>query len=169
MKQNIHRASDDMAWTESCLRLRDFECAEEDYVWWRCHDLDRGHLSKEQKEYFDDKAVWLCARCEDVGARNGRKLAHMAEDEKKLVHQIHAIHSRKTGKRQPSTAFEGLRPVINLVRGCKVMLARNAAYGYGLANGTRGILVGVVYGPEAVGHCPEACVCDFPDYCGPIF
>ena len=43
--------------------------------------------------YFEEKAVWLCARCEDVGSRNGRKLAHMAEDQKQVLHQIHAEHS----------------------------------------------------------------------------
>ena len=47
----------------------------------------------------------------------------------------------KAAKRQPSSAFDGLRRVINLVRGCKVMITRNIAYKYGLANGTRGKLV----------------------------
>jgi len=167
--QNIHRSGDDMAWTESCLRLRDFECTEEDFRWWRSHDLDRGNLSESEKTYFDCHAVWLCARCEDVGARNGRKLAHMAEDEKRLIHQIHAQHSNKTAKRQPSSVFDGLRPVINLVRGCKVMLTRNVAYEFGLANGTRGTLIGVVYGPGGVGTFPEAVVAEFTEYCGPEF
>ncbi len=49
------------------------------------------------------------------------------------------------------------------------MLTRNVAYKFGLANGTRGVLVGVVYGPEGVGSFPEACVLDVPDYCGPAF
>ena len=44
------------------------------------------------------------------------------------------------------------------MRGCKVMLTRNVAYLYGLANGTRGTLVGVVYGPGGVGTLPEAIV-----------
>jgi hypothetical protein len=107
---HIHRSKDDMDWTESCLRLRDFTCTWEDYEWWRQHDLDRGHLNEEQKAYFEEFAVWLCARCEDVGTRNGRKLAHLAEDEKKLVHQIAAEHSAKGGQktsiqriRRPST------------------------------------------------------------------
>jgi hypothetical protein len=87
MLQRIHRSKDDMWWTESCLRLRDFACTkEQDCVWWRTHDLDHGHLTAEQKEYFDNEAVWLCALCEDVGQRNGRKLAHMAEDQKELIH-----------------------------------------------------------------------------------
>ena len=170
MLGRIHRSKDDMWWTESCLRLRDFTCTKEgDYDWWRCHDLDRGHFTDEQKRYFENEAVWLCARCEDVGGRNGRKLAHMAEDEKKLVHQIYAENSSKTARKQPSTAFDGLRQVINLVRGCKVMLTRNVAYLYGLANGTRGKLVGVVYGPGGVGSFPEAIVVEVPEYCGPVF
>ena len=79
--KRIHRSKEDLWWTESCLRLRDFTCTKEgDYDWWRQHDLDRGHLNAEQKEYFEDHALWLCARCEDVGARNGRKLAHRTLD-----------------------------------------------------------------------------------------
>ena len=120
--RRIHRSKEDLWWTESCLRLRDFECTlEEDWMHWKTHDLERGHFTKEQKKYFEDKAVWLCARCEDVGCRNGRKLAHMAEEEKKLIHQIHAEHSSKSARKQSSNAFDGLRQVINLVRGCKVV------------------------------------------------
>ena len=49
------------------------------------------------------------------------------------------------------------------------MLIRNVAYLYGLANGSRGKVVGVVYGSNGVGSFPEAIVVDFPDYCGPAF
>ena len=122
-----------------------------------------------EARYFEEEAVWLCARCEDVGSRNGRKLAHMAEDGKLLVHKISAEHSSKSARKQTSQAFDGLRPVVHLVRGCKVMITRNVAYRYGLANGTRGKLVGVVYGPGGVGSFPEAIVVDVPEYCGPAF
>ena len=138
---------------------------------WRQHDLDRGHFSPEQKKYFENEAVWLCTLCEDVGKENGRKLADAAQNEKKLVHQIHAQHSHHKGaKKLPSTAYDGLRSVINLVRGCKVMITRNIAYKYGLANGTRGTLVGVVYeSGEAVGSFPAAVVVHVPEYSGPPF
>ena len=139
MLTRIHRSKDDLWWTESCLRLRDFSCSKRgDYDLWREHDLDHGHFTAEQKEYFETHAVWLCALCEDVGKRNGRKLAHMAEDNKELIHQIHAHRSSKTGRKHPSSAFNGLRSHVNLVRSCKVMLNKNVAYLYGLANGTRG-------------------------------
>ena len=50
------------------------------------------------------------------------------------------------------------------------MLTRNVAYLYGLANGTRGTLIGAVYKPGApVGTFPEALVVEIPDYCGPVF
>ena len=87
-----------------------------------------------------------------------RKLAHMADDKKLLVHKIFAEHSTPSAKKQPSSAFNGLRPFIHAVRGCKMMLTRNVAYLYGLANGTRGSLVGVVYGPGGIGTLPEAVV-----------
>ena len=128
MLSRIHRSEEELWWTESCLRLRDFTCTRSgDYDWWREHDLDRGHLSEEQKRHFEEEAVWLCARCEDVGSRNGRKLAHMAEDGKLLVHKISAEHSSKSARKQTSQAFDGLRPVVHLVRGCKVMITRNVA------------------------------------------
>ena len=111
----------------------------------------------------------MCARCEDVGSRNGRKLARMADDERKLIHQIKAEHTSRSGKKYPSTDFDGLRPVIHLVRGCKVMLTRNVAYRYGLANGTRGKLIGEVYGPSGIGSLPEAVIIEVPSYCGPCF
>ena len=51
MLSRIHRSKDDLWWTESCLRLRDFTCTREgDYDWWREHDLDRGHFTDEQKQ-----------------------------------------------------------------------------------------------------------------------
>jgi hypothetical protein len=172
MLTNIHRSKDDSWWTESCLRLRDFVMTYDgDYEIWRQHDLDRGHLSAEQKKYFETEAVWLCTRCEDVGSENGKKLAHKAQDEKLVVHRIHAKHSaHKAAKRQPSSAFDGLRQKIHLVRGCKMMITRNIAYKFGLANGTRGTLVGVVYSAGApVGSFPEAIVMDVPGYTGPVF
>ena len=142
MLKRIHRSKDDVWWTESCLRLRDFAMTKEDYNAWLQHDLSLGHLSQEQKAYFENEAVWLCARREDVGAHNGRKLRHLVEREKQVVHRIYAEHrGSKHARKQPSKAFEGLRDMINLVRGCKVMLSRNVAYHYGLANGTRGKLV----------------------------
>ena len=170
MLKQIHRSKEDLWWTQSCLRLRDVTCTKEgDYDYWRQHDLDRGHFNAEQREYFEDQALWLCARCEDVGQRNGRKLAHMAEDNKELIHQIKAQHSNKSAKKLSSSAFGGLRGVVNLVRGCKTVLNKNVAYKFGLANGTRGIFIGAVYGPGGVGTFPEALVCQFPDYCGPAF
>ena len=169
MLTKINRSKEDTWWTESCLRLRDFTCTWDDYCWWRAHDLDRGHFNDEQKTYFENEAVWLCARCEDVGSRNGRKLAHKAEDEKQLIHRINAEHSNNRAKQQTSAAFDGLRQIIHLVVGCRVMLTRNVAYLYGLANGTRGKLVGVVYGRGGVGSFPEAIVLEVPDYCGPAF
>ena len=168
--KQIHRSKEDKWWTESCLRLRNFECTkEDDWDYWREHDLDRGHFNQEQIDYFENEAVWLCARCEDVGTRNGRKLAQMADRYKELIHKIVAVHSRKSACKLSSVAFEGLRPVIHLVRGCKVMLCRNIAYLFGLANGTRGTLVGVVYGSAGVGSFPEALIVDFPSYNGPRF
>ena len=50
------------------------------------------------------------------------------------------------------------------------MVTRNIAYRYGLANGTRGRLVGVVDPVGApVGSFPEALVVSVPEYCGPAF
>ena len=63
-----------------------------DYQHWEVYDLDRGHFTQEQKAHFDNKAVWLCARCEDVGCRSGSKLARKAEDGKELAHKITSLH-----------------------------------------------------------------------------
>ena len=150
----------------------------EDYDIWRMHELTpgRGHFTNEQRAHFEDEAVWLCARCQDVGSRNGRKLAAMAERQAQAIHQIKAQHSHKRAGTLASSAFSGLRAVVNLTRGCKVMLTKNVAYRYGLANGTRGRFVGPVYatgarfGPAGfVQPFPEALVLEVPDYCGPAF
>lgn len=172
MLNRVHRSKDDQWWTESCLRLRDFTCTRhEDHDVWMQHDLDRGHLTKEQKRYFDQEAVWLCARCEDVGTRNGSKLRSMVEQDHQVVHKIDAVHhgtpaQQKRARKCASKVFEGLRDTVHLVQGCKVMLNRNVAYAKGLANGTRGKLVGIVYGPGGLGTLPEAIIVDFPDYDG---
>jgi len=176
MLKRIHRSKDDLWWTQSCLRLRDFSMDyEHDYKAWRLHDLHKGHLTQEQKDYFNNEAVWLCSRCEDVGDQNGRKLANRALDHKLLVHRIKASHegtasTAKKARMQPSSVFDGLRRTIHLVRGCKALITRNIAYKYGLANGTRGMLVGVVYPDGApVASFPEALVLEVPGYCGPTF
>ncbi len=55
------------------------------------------------------------------------------------------------------------------------MVNRNIAYLYGLANGTRGTMVGVVYESGAAMEAnkpapfPEAIIVDIPDYKGPAF
>ena len=126
---------------------------------------------RDRKKYFDEQAVWLCARCEDVGSRNGRKLKDMVNRDKIVVHKIEAIHSgsasqQKRAKNIDSKSFEGLRDTVHLVRGCKVMLTRNVNYTKGLANGTRGILIGIVYGSGGLGAFPEAVIVDFPEYDG---
>ena len=59
--RRIHRSKHDLWGTESCLRLRDFNCEKQrDYDVWQQHDLDRGHLCDDQKKYFEDEALWLC-------------------------------------------------------------------------------------------------------------
>ena len=115
MLKEIHQYREDPWWTESCLRLRDLTCTREgdyDYDHWRQHDLDQGHLNQEQKDYFENEAVWPCTRCEDVGQRNGQKLAHKATHEKELSHQIKAQHSGKSGKKLSAFAFGGLREAL---------------------------------------------------------
>ena len=96
-------------------------------------------------------------------------------DNELLVHKIVALHPGSKGSagkaaKLGSSAFDGLRPVVHLVRGCKVLVTRNIAYKYGLANGTRGTLVGVVY-PAGAKVCsfPEALVVEVPGYRGPAF
>ena len=58
------------------------------------------------------------------------------------------------------------RNVINLVRACKVMLTRNLADKGGLANGTRVVVLCVVYGQDGVGSGSQSCVVEVPDFVG---
>lgn len=60
--------------------------------------------------------------------------------------------------------------VITLVRGCKVMITSNIAYQLGLATGTHGRVVRVIYEPgEAVGSFRAAVVVHVPGYSGTPF
>jgi len=94
----------------------------------------------------------------------------MAEEGALLIHRIEALHSMRSAKKLSSTVFGGLRSVVHLVRGCKVMLTKNVAYRFGLANGSQGRFVGAVYAASArVGDFPEALVLEVPEYCGPPF
>ncbi len=70
----------------------------------------------------------------------------------------------RSAKKLSSAAFDGLRSIINLVRGCKMVLTRNVAYKCGFANGTRGDFIGAVYGAGGVGTFPDALIGEFPDY-----
>ena len=170
MLTQVHRSAGDAWWTGSCLRLRDFKMTHWiDYSYWLQHDLRRGHFTDDEKQYFDDNAVWLCAKCEKVGSRNGRKLAKMAEVSKSMIHKISARHSNhSSARKKPASEYGGLRHVLHLTLGCKVVLTRNVAYLYGLANGTRGKLISVVYSMDATpGSFPEALIVDVPEYTGP--
>ena len=109
--------------------------------------------------------------CKNVGQRNGLKLASMAS---KMSMPIHRIKARYTGlkssKKKSSQEFNGLRRVIHLAVGCKVVITRNVSYLYGLANGARGKVVGFVYTKDAkLDTLPEAIVVEVPDYTGPAF
>ena len=70
----------------------------------------------------------------DRRQRNGRKLAHIAEDSEDLIHQIQAQHSGKSVRMLSLSAFGGLRELIKLIRGCVTVLSKNVAYEFGLAN-----------------------------------
>ena len=76
----------------------------------------------------------------------------------------------KKARLRKAKEFNGLRHVINLVKGCKVMITRNVSYLHGLANGTRGTVVGFVYPSDCSwDDFPEAIIVDVPDYNGPPF
>lgn len=104
-----------------------------------------------------------------LASATGESLRTRLRTNKNKIHKIEAEHYNKSAKKQPSTSLDGLRQVIHLVLYCRVMLGRNVAYLYGLANGTRGKLIGVVYGPAGTGSLPEALIFEVPDYCGPAF
>ena len=59
--------------------------------------------------------------------------------------------------------------MLNLARGCNIIILRNIVYLFGLADGTMGTLIGVVYGPGGIGSFPEAIVVEVPNYTGPAF
>ena len=81
MLRRVHRSKDDLWWTESCLRLRDFACTKEgDYDVWREHDLDRGHLSDEQKAYFENEAETRSTRESSPSPRRGKSGPARRED-----------------------------------------------------------------------------------------
>ena len=111
--KRVHRSQEDMWWTESCLRLRNIsrdtlDELKQDYEIWRRHDIDRGHLTEDQKEHFENNAVWLCARCEDVGTRNGRKLAHLALDPESRVLTVTPRDQMLCDNRRWCVAAQGL-------------------------------------------------------------
>ncbi len=179
--RRIHRSGDDKDWTEACLRLRNLTedlrpQLKADHARWKMHDLQTGHFSAEQKTYFHEKAVWLCALCKDVGRRNGKKLSDLARRTEQPVHRISAKHSAsltrsiRRARKRTSKEFGGLRTAIHLVKKCKVMITRNVSYLHGLANGTRGTVVGFVYSSDCPwDEFPEAIIVDVPDYNGPPF
>ena len=145
--------------------------------WKRCleHDLDRGHLSCDQEYYFKQKAMWLCARRQDVEMRNAMKLMQLAQSEEQIVHQIYAQQVRiNEGEALPkynitvTGGFRRLRRVLQLVRGCKIMLSCDVKRDWGMTQFARGSLIGIVYGKDGIGNFPEAIVVDLPDYVGPF-
>ena len=160
--RRIHRQVGQSVYKESLLRLRDAAHTKEDVELWRTHDLtdlSACTFSVEERKKFEADAVNLFCENRRAAEFNGRRLGEMVtEADGKEILRLWSVESTPAVERQPCENYGGLRRVLHVAVGAKVMLTTNLRTVWNLVNGARGEIVAVL--PEPV---TGGVVTDSPD------
>ena len=131
-----------------------------------------GCLPPDDLKYLNERCIenldTLPANIDDMTSLYGTNKEALMHNIKKLkqlgnpIAKVKAIHSDNIAERAKPEVAWGLRSVIYLARGAKVMLGMNLMQKYGLVNGSKGWIKDIVYrkgtGPTSV---PELVIIHF--------
>ena len=143
------------------LRARDAQLTEDD--WNILLERDPSRQTVETKADFEDATRLFYSKSE-VNDYNGEKVRALGTPVVKCTATLNCA----TARRAPADTASGLKTVLFLGKGAKVMLTKNLWQEAGLVNGIRGEVVEIVYTEGAPAPLPPCyVVVRFDGYTGP--
>ena len=143
------------------LRARDAQLTEDD--WNILLEWDPSRQTVETKADFEDATRLFYSKSE-VNDYNGENVRALGTPVVKCAATLNCA----TARRAPADAASGLKTVLFLAKGAKVMLTKNLWQEVGLVNGIRGEVVEIVYTEGAPAPLPPCyVVVRFDGYTGP--
>ena len=94
----------------------------------------------------------------------------MLRKQNRAIHSIKALHNNSKSSKLSSDEFGGLKPIVNLAVGSRVIIVQNLWIDKGLCNGAMGEVTSFVYAPNNTPPSPSvAFMVKFDNYSGPKF
>ncbi|MCL7028421.1 hypothetical protein MKW94_024005 [Papaver nudicaule] len=164
--ENVFRQSGDeeLEFKDALRRLSDGKSTHRDWRLFRTRDFSV--LSSEEQNQFKF-ALRLFPTKSTASKYNYERLKDLGNP----VARITSKNNCEAARRTKSDEAKGLEDVLLLSKGARVMLRKNLSTHYGLVNGSRGVIVDIVYGngEKSPTHMPIAVMVDFDKYIGPKF
>ena len=128
-----------MAFRDFIMRMRDGQCTTEDYDRILMPMFDRWTAFNGTAEWEHANRIML--RNEDAKQYNEKRMLNLGEP----IVRIDAINNKRGISSNKAARAKGLSNYLHLSRGARVLLCRNQIVKYGLANGTLGTVVDIIY------------------------
>lgn len=161
LTENVRIQHDDeeaVFYDQFLIRLRDGKCTEDDYnhVRMRCSDHSLTDTEWKDRGFCGDNVTSLFSTNQEVNIENKKRILRLS----KPIVRIEATNNPLEARTVPTDKFYGLKNLLFLAIGAKVVLEYNLCPEIGLANGCTGILKEIVYGNEVQIKPPS-----LPKYC----
>lgn len=148
--------------SNGCVNLRDYNTLKERFT---------TSVTADERNTFKD-AIRLFPTRKEVDDYNNKQLLNLKHPESGLpipVARIPALHNCAAASNGTENEAGGLRPVLYLAKGAKIMLRANLWTEQGAVNGAIGHVVDILYneGTNPPDDPPAALVCSFDSYKGP--
>jgi len=163
--RRVHRIKGASLYRESLLRLRDGAMTKGDVLVWRSHDLagpgiseaerasltpaerkyvEANELSLRDRSYLQNEVPHLFAENAGAGRFNADRAGELAQRGGLRVLRVESRDSCASASKLEFGQYNGLRRVVHLVEGARVMLVKNYRTDAGLVNGSMGTYRGAV-------------------------
>ena len=153
-------------YNEMCLKFRDGSFTVKDHLELqkRAYDV----LPLEQKKQIEDNGTRLVTTNKQAGNYNAKKLVETVKRSGNKIFRLQAQETGMTGKVTTTAEnFSGLKSIIHITIGSRVMLTSNLWVEAGLINGAQGKVEDIVFEEESADPLPKYVLVSFDDYNGP--
>ena len=149
---------------EELERLGEGKFTKDDWYKWKTRTFDL--LSPTEKEDFNQNAILACSEKKNMMQHNLDKV----KSNKQPIANIHAVSNCKAAKKVSSDKACGLLNELVVSKNSVVRLTANLWTKAGLTNGAKGIVRGIIYGPDSKPPALPIClIVTFEKYYGPSF